>query len=66
MKAIQLKLEDAQVEVLTKAFKTLNRFNWIKALRAAGFVTADEAEHLKSALHSLADQLGGGNDAKQA
>jgi len=66
MKTINLKLENAQVEVLTKAFKTLNRFNWIKALKAAGFVTADEAENLKSALSSLADQLGGGTDAKNA
>jgi hypothetical protein len=65
VREIQLKLEDAQVEVLTKAFKTLNRFNWIKMLKATGFVSAEEAVNLQGALQSLADQLQGDTDGKE-
>jgi argininosuccinate lyase len=57
VREIQLKLEDVQVEVLTRAFKTLNRFNWIKMLKATGFVSAEDAVSLEGALQSLADQL---------
>lgn len=66
MSKITLNLETNEVEVLTKAFKTLNRFNWIKALRAAGFVKADEADSLKTALQSLADQLEAAPNEKEA
>jgi len=65
MAEIKINLEPNQITILDKAFKTLNRFNWVKALRVAGLVSSDEAEDLKTALASLAQQITEGNDGKE-
>jgi len=63
-KNYQVALDDAEREVLIKAFKTLNRFNWIKALQATGFVSSAEGGALKSALQSLGEQIEGASDGE--
>jgi hypothetical protein len=62
MSTYNIDLEPGQATILLKAFKTLDRFNWVKYIRAAGLVSASEADDLRAALHSLAKQLNGEED----
>jgi hypothetical protein len=54
---ITIDLDIKQIETLNKAFTTLNRFNWTRALRAIGMVTNEEGDLLRDSLHDLADQI---------
>jgi len=54
---ITIDLDTKQIETLNKAFTTLNKFNWTRALRALGMVTIDEADLLRESLHNLSDQI---------
>ena len=54
---ITIDLDTKEIETLNKAFTTLNKFNWTRALRALGMVTSDEADLLRESLQNLADQI---------
>ena len=54
---ITIDLDTKQIETLNKAFTTLNKFNWTRALRAFGMVTSDEADLLRESLQNLSDQI---------